>query len=373
MSLYEELIRYSKRDVVPMHMPGHKRNPGFSMTDPYSFDITEVEEMDDLHDPKGVIRELMDRAKMYYKTPDTYLSVGGSTACNQIAIASCSRDKTGSVIVTDEVCHRSVFHTAKLLGLTCEMIPRKRIQGTQIPDAIEPEELDACLHTLRKRGIHPSVVVVTSPTYEGVVSDIRTIAGIVHRYDSILLVDEAHGAHFTPACGRAAGDTVNDNAPKRLLDWPVPAMRLGADLVTESLHKTLPSLTQTAVLHRCTDAVTDETVMEYHDIFITSSPSYVLMASIDQCIDWLIREGEECFAAYDERLARFYDIWDNKLFHGRKEYDPSRIVLTGDGSGIAAKLRARGIEPELVKQDHVVLISTVADDEEALKKVGESI
>ena len=259
MGLFESLNSYVERDIVPMHMPGHKRNPHFVMPNPYSIDITEVEGMDDLHYPTGVIREVLDRATDYYGTLDTYLLVNGSTSGNQIAIASsCER---GDVILMDEICHRSVSNTVELLGLTTLRLRRHPLEyGSDARGPVRAVDVEDMLRLLLDAGRVPAAVVVTSPTYERVVSDIRAIADITHRYGAILIVDEAHGAHLTLAMKARAGYEKASGGRKKIsekpagkskkrrenetyyhLPWPTPAMRLGADLVVESLHKTLPS------------------------------------------------------------------------------------------------------------------------------------
>ena len=380
MSLYEQLKWYTSRDIVPMHMPGHKRNPRFAMENPYSLDITEVEGMDDLHQPAGVIRETLDRMRNFYGTMDSYLLVNGSTSGNQIAIASsCER---GEVILMDEICHRSVENTAELLGLTTLRLRRPPLEyKSDIRGPVRAGDVENMLRLLLDAGRLPAAVVITSPTYEGVVSDVRAIAEVAHRYGAILIVDAAHGAHLTlatKAYHRAVLEKKQIHLP-----WPAPATGLGADLVVESLHKTLPSLTQTAVLHRCSVRVSDETIRHYQNIFLTSSPSYVLMASVDQCLTWQEQEGVKAFLQYDANLQKVYQTApvmarrveeeDEKrplmrmLFpEGR---DPSKLVIVGRGPRIAGMLRSSGFEPERVLPDRVILMTGPGDAPENLHRL----
>ncbi len=369
MSLYGELKRYVTSGVVPMHMPGHKRNIKFYMENPYSIDITEVDGMDDLHQPQGTILELIQRAERFYKTYNTYLLVNGSTSGNQIAIASSC--KRGDVILIDEVCHRSVENIAELLGLTTVHVKRPPFEyGSKIPGPLRSEDVEDALRRLQDSGHSPAAVVVTSPTYEGVTSDIRDIAAVVHMYGSVLIVDEAHGAHLTLA----------QKAGNLHLPWPEPATRQLADIVVESVHKTLPALTQTSLLHRCSIRVPEEKLNHYHDIFLTSSPSYVLMASIDQCMTWQETVGVMDFIRYDDHLNRIYNtahvmmrrVGDDDrpvmrmLFP--EDRDPSKLVLVGNGWQIAGLLREGGFEPERVEEDRVILMTSPGDDIENLHK-----
>lgn len=370
MGLYDSLRRYVSRGIVPMHMPGHKRNPAFVMDNPYSIDITEVEGMDDLHHPTGEIRRLMNRFRDFYDTRDTYLCVNGSTSANMIAIASSTR--RSDVIVIDANSHRSVTNSEELLGLKSVRVVRPDFDHvSQIPGPIRPSDVQEMFRHLTSAGRPPAAIVVTSPTYEGVVSDIRGIADVVHPYGAILIVDAAHGAHL-----RLAARTDGTK-----LDWPESPCALGADLVIESLHKTLPALTQTSVLHRCTERVSDDTVMKWHDVFITSSPSYVLMSSMDQCMEWQECEGTKRFKLYDDRLKKIYDAVDkvDEKRRGRKRRgivlepenrDPSKIVVCGDGAELEASLRSYGIEPERVEDTRLILMTSPADEAAHLERVA---
>ena len=131
-----------------------------------------------------------------------------------------------------------------------------------------------------------SLVVITSPTYEGVVSDIRSIAAICHRYGARLLVDEAHGAHFP----------FSDS-------FPQSAVQCGADAAVTSLHKTLPAMTQTALLLTNDDGLAKE-MQRQLTVFETSSPSYVLLASVDRCLTFL-KDSRGAFDDYTRRLTKF--------------------------------------------------------------------
>lgn len=389
MGLYEQLQQYVMRRIVPMHMPGHKRNPAFNMVNPYAIDITEVEGMDDLHNPTGVIRQLMDRFREYYETKNTYLCLNGSTSANMIAIACACR--RGDVIVTDANAHRSVAHAVDLLGLKSVRIVRPDLDEqvkpqdklkpddpdtnnespSHIPGPIRPEDVKDMFHHLATAGRTPAAIVITSPTYEGVVSDIRAIADIVHPYGTVVIVDAAHGAHLTLAA-RTAGCR---------MDWPKPPTTMDADFVVESMHKTLPTLTQTALLHRCSDRIDDATVMNWHDVFITSSPSYVLMASMDQCLTWMEGPGIDAFRVYDDRLRKIYEAAEKTRVRRdgmhragmnllrTENRDPSKLVICGDGEQAAIALRNNGIEPERVEKSYVILMTGAADTAENLERV----
>ena len=286
MDLKQKLLQYGSEDIYPMHMPGHKRNLNMvSMGEPYAIDITEIHGFDDLHDAKGALAHGMERAAKLFGSEETYYLVNGSS-CGILAAITASVEKGDAVLVARN-CHKSVYHALELYHLKPRYILPSMDDAFGICGSIMPEDIASALQR------HPEVkaVILTSPTYEGIVSDVEAIASIVHGYGIPLIVDEAHGAHFS----------FSDMFPKS-------ALRLGADLVVQSLHKTLPSLTQTAVLH-CNGNLVDRTKLHHRlEIFQSSSPSYIFMTSIDQCVSLLETQGPALFQAYEERLLRFPEI-----------------------------------------------------------------
>ena len=284
--LYGTLVEYSRRPILPMHMPGHKRNPAFVMGNPYGIDVTEVSGLDDLHRPEGVSRRLMDRVTALYGSDQSYLLVNGSPGGVLSAVSACCRH--GDRIVMARNCHASVYHAVRLLGLRPVYVYPSAEGGEMehlgIAGAISASAVETALRA------HPdtSCVVLTSPTYEGVVSPVRDIGAVTGRHGVPLIVDEAHGAHF---------------------NWhpffPPTAFEEGADLVVESLHKTLPALTQTGVLHARFRLVSRERLEWCLRTFQSSSPSYVLMAGIDRCFSYIEQEGAEAFETYVKNLQVF--------------------------------------------------------------------
>ena len=214
-------------------------------------------------------------------------------------------------------------------------------------------------------------------------SDIKKIAEIMHEKGLPLIVDEAHGAHLTGAymalSDRAAenGDTEDGDEEKREIKFPLPAMMCGADLVVESLHKMLPALTQTGVLHLCSDWVDRELVERYLAIYETSSPSYVLMASAAQCVDWLVKEGEEAFLLYQNNLKKIYKKskkWDVLFLWENKRKEPSKLVVgirdgVCSGTELADILRKKyRIETELAAAGYVLAMTSPCDTDEGLER-----
>lgn len=308
--LYERLEEYSHSDCYPFHMPGHKRIPLFDKS--YSIDITEIDGFDDLHHPEGILRESMERAAELYGADQSFFLVNGSTSGILAAVSAVTN--IGDSIAVARNCHKSVYHAMVLRNLKGiyvypEMTGVLNISGGVNPSCVEQALLDC-----------PDVkaFVMVSPTYEGVVSDIESIARIVHSHKIPLIVDEAHGAHF------------------RFHDmFPVSALELGADIVIQSLHKTLPSMTQTAILHwkaQCWN--TDPELLlgrikQYLSIYQTSSPSYVLMASMEQGMEWMKRESAGRVQEYVDHL-----FWIRKKFQHLRHI---RLLEPDDCTGCPGK------------------------------------
>ncbi len=269
-SLYEKLKKYEASDFYGFHMPGHKRNTELMGQGlPYGIDITEIDGFDDLHHADGILLELEQRIAKLYGADRSRILINGSTAGIMSAILGCV-DRGGKLLVARN-CHKSVYHAMELGGLEPVYLYPEFDTTWEINGVIEPGQIKAALEA----DSEIQAVMLVSPTYDGVVSDIRTIAEIVHSYQIPLIVDEAHGAHF----GFHSYFPENSN-------------RCGADVVIHSLHKTLPAPTQTAVLHINGTIAKEEQIWHYLNMLQTSSPSYILMAGIDRCVGLLEREKE---------------------------------------------------------------------------------
>ena len=268
-TLYSKLIEYSKDGRYPFHMPGHKRNCTMAEgMEPFAVDITEIDEFDNLHHAEGIIKEAMDNAADFFGTDKTWFLVNGST-CGLLAAIHSVTD-IGDKIIIGRNCHKAVYNAVELRNLKVQYLYPEYIDEYAINGGYSPAKLELLLN----QNPDTKAVVVTSPTYDGIVSDIEKIAEVVHKHGAVLIVDEAHGAHFG----------ITEEIPK-------PAYELGADIVIESVHKTLPSLTQTALLHSKEKFVNK--IEDCLSIYESSSPSYVLMASIDRCIRQLQTDGKE--------------------------------------------------------------------------------
>lgn len=369
--LYEELKAYAGTDRYPFHMPGHKRSGAVSFGDPFAVDITEIDGFDNLHHPEGMLKEMQEEAAAIYGTRQTYFHVNGSSG--GILSAICAATKAGDEILVARNCHKSVYHAIVLRRLRPYYLFPDREEETGIAAAIRPEQVAEALRR------HPGIraVVLVSPNYEGVTADVPAIAKEVHAAGAVLIVDEAHGAHL-PFCAMHAEAKDGGKADA---DFPPSALTSGADVVIQSLHKTMPALTQTALVHRVSDRVPRERLEEAQRMFQTSSPSYVLMASIVRAVRWGAEEGG-AFRRYADWLKEFRR--ETGAFACLKRFapeeigwtaDPGKLVLydrTGQKSGreLYDVLCLRyGLQPEMCTERYVLLMTSPADTETGIGRL----
>ena len=369
--LEARLRQYCGSGIYPLHMPGHKRRPGPCPGLPYEWDVTEVEGTDDLHDARGILKEAMDRTAALYGADYTRYLVGGSTCGILAGIRAALRH--GDRVAVARNCHKSVYHAIELCGLETVWILPETVPDYRICGSVSPEAVRCLLQT------DPSIraVILTSPTYEGVLSDIGAIAAICHAHDLPLIVDEAHGAHLGLFPGTG---------------FPAGALSCGADLVIQSPHKTLPSLTQTAWLHLRGDRISAGALERELDIFETSSPSYPLLASLDACTGLLEAEGYSLFRGWQQRLYAFYEgaaalrrfrILGREAGEMSRDtvyaFDPGKILIacpTGQmtGQALARLLRDRYLlETEMALGDCVLAMTSPADAPSALQRLLEAL
>lgn len=367
--LYEKLCAYPEKNIVPMHMPGHKRNFGFgnSLADKYdslyNIDITEIEGFDNLHHPTGIIADMQKDMKDIYGSGASYVLVNGSSGGILAAISAAaaryrsSRKKSGRCrIIISRNCHKSVYNALYLNDLDAAYLLPAFDAKMGIWGKIEPEKLEKLLDTPNKAE-DICGVVITSPTYEGIVSDIKELSRIAHRHEIPLIVDSAHGAHFY----------FHE-------DFPQPALINGADVVVESLHKTLPALTQTAVLHLGRESLIGRQLIErYTDIYQSTSPSYILMASVSRCMEFVQKEREK-FADFAGRLKclreKIKELSNIRIYPCD---DISKLVIFSPylkGTEIYdILLHTYNIQIEMASQHYGIAMTTVCDSQENFDKL----
>ena len=365
-TLYRQLEHYCSFGPYPFHMPGHKRSLMPQEDLPYSWDVTEVEGTDDLHDAEGILKQAMDRTARIFGAERTWYLVGGSTCGLLSGIRALA--KAGSTVIAARNCHKSVCNAVELGNLRVKWIMppvlKEGICGSispqQAAEAVEENPDAACM-------------ILTSPTYEGIISDIASIGEICHAHKIPLLVDEAHGAHL----GLSE-------------DFPDSALHLGADVVIQSVHKTLPSLTQTALLHLGKESLADPQEVERQlSVFETSSPSYPLLVSIDACTEIIEGEGSRLFSEWKSRLNRFRSAAERlqhlKVLGGDQPepnifaFDPGKLPICTAGTELtgptlAKLLRTRyGMETEMSQGDICLAMTGMGDSDRALGCLADAL
>lgn len=354
-SLYKRLLSYTQKGYLPMHMPGHKRKqPDFLQSLGANLDITEIPGFDNLHDPQGILKDSMDRAaKIFHASYSRYL-VASTTA--GILSGMYALYRPGSTIVMARNCHVSVYHGVELLRAKSKYVYPSFDRQKGIYTALSPDEVQKDLSQTE----NPSMLVLTSPTYEGIVSDLKSIVRIAHRFQVPVLIDAAHGAHF----GFASG-------------FPESPLCSGADIVVQSLHKTLPSLTGTAIAH-----VNKQATIEKFDhalsIFQTSSPSYLLLASIDGCVHWLETDGERALNLWSDQLDKlreqtkellFCKIYSSDDFPDAYDFDKGKLMIAAKNGCSCGKIiyetlrRQFMIEPETATDTFCLLMTSPMDSQ----------
>ena len=363
---------------------------------PYAIDITEIEGFDDLHHARGILQEAQERAAKVYGAEETHYLVNGSTCGILSAVMGCTRK--GDRILMARNCHKSAYHAAFLNELRVEYVYPRYLSEYDLNGEIKAEDLERILRedALRENGMPEAVrvsrreraekgrgmeegdgarcregggricaVVIVSPTYDGVVSDIRAIAEVVHAYGIPLIVDEAHGAHF-------------GYHPF----FPESAVKQGADVVIQSIHKTLPAFTQSAVLHRCSDRIDEERIRQFLDIYESSSPSYLLMAGLSRIVSFLETEGKERFDRLAEHLKYFYEksrqlrflhVLQDEDFDG--ERDVSKILISTRSCNICGRelyerlLKDFHLQLEMYSGEYVTALCSLMDEEEGFERL----
>lgn len=390
--LLERLTEYAGSDAYPFHMPGHKRReipdgiPG-GFPDPYGIDITEIDGFDNLHHAEGILKDAMETAAAIYGADRSWYLVNGST-CGILSAVFVATENGGKIL-TARNCHKAVYHAICLNRLEAEYLYPEEITEFGINGGIRAEDVRKALEkdAMRCAGNSGDVrgkitkiqaVLITSPTYEGVVSDIRAIADVAHEYGVPLIVDEAHGAHLEYA--------------DQCHSFPKSALEYGVDIVIQSLHKTLPCFTQTAILHVKGKLVDQDRISRYLSMFQTSSPSYLFMAGMERCIRYMDGDGRNGMVRYEKRLEHFMErmeglqvleVLDREIcgkYRTVAGWDPSKIVVSTmraedfHGEELAETLRRKyHLEMEMTAPEYVIAMTSLMDTEEGFERLGTAL
>lgn len=356
--LYDQLILYADSDYYGFHMPGHKRNEKITRERfPYKIDITEIEEFDDLHHARGILQQAQERAAKIFSAEETCFLINGSTS--GILASILGSTQMGDQILVARNCHKSVYHAIELNDLKPVYLYPVFDEEKGLYGSVKADEVRHAF----KNNPEIRAVVLTSPTYDGIVSDINEIADIVHEYGISLIVDSAHGAHF--GFHSYFPDHVNTQ---------------GADLVINSVHKTLPALTQTALLHMNGPYADREEVKKYLHMVQSSSPSYILMASIDSCVFLLEEKKNEIFDSYVEILKKTRrKIKHMKYLQLIDTDDLSKVVISVDKINWTGKelyqklLKEYHLQMEMAAGNYVLGMTSVGDTKPGMDRLADAL
>ena len=301
-TLTQFLLKHKDKNPVSFHMPGHKgsaiyREHGYGefLDHMMDCDITEIPGADNLYQAEDVLLRTMERYRGLYETKASYLQINGSSG-GLIAAILASVPKGGKLVLARN-CHKSIFNALSLGDITPVYAYPETIEEYGILGAVSPAEVARCLD----ENPEASAVILPSPNYYGICSDVAAIAEVVHARGKVLIIDQAHGAHL------------NFFAKYGIPGFPAAAEASGADVVINSIHKTLASFTQTALLNLCSDRVDKYDIEDRLQAIESTSPSYPLMATLDLNADLMEHHGETLMKEWADSLNWFYETAEQEV------------------------------------------------------------
>ena len=341
--VFDFVRRYAQSGTVRLHMPGHKGRGPLGCE---ALDITEIKGADSLYEADGILAQSEQNAAALFGSGRSFYSAGGSSQCvKAMLFLAMQMTGRGTVFAARNV-HRSFVHAAALLDLDVRWLwPEDGYQLLRCP--VSPQSL---CRALEQTDVLPAAVYLTSPDYLGHLQPIRQLAQVCHQFGVLLLVDNAHGAYL------------------HFLEKPCHPLDLGADLCCDSAHKTLPVLTGGAYLHLASSvSAPDDMVRQALAIFGSTSPSYLILQSLDLCNQYLDTSFRRELAQTVERIAALRSTLSARGWV-LPETEPMKLVLHSSASGIpgtalADLLRKNGIECEFADPDYLVLMPTPQNSE----------
>lgn len=345
--LYDVLIKHKNKKAISFHVPGHKNGEVFLkeahpvFQNILNVDVTELSGLDDLHSPSEAILEAETLLANYYEVKKSFFLINGSTVGNLAMILSAVSE--GDEVLVQRNCHKSIMNGLSLANVKPIFIAPEFDTEWQVAGGLT---LNSIKEAVRD---YPQVkaLIVTYPNYYGMVTNLKEIINFCHERNIIVLVDEAHGAHFKSSKG-----------------LPMSATELGADVVVQSAHKTLPAMTMGSYLHYNSERVDLERVKAFLRMLQSSSPSYPIMASLDLARKYIATYEEEDLQYTLQMISQFRDklnrIPSIKLLSYKGEGDPLKITIQSrtalTGFALQSKLEEYGIFTELADEHNVLFI-----------------
>ena len=353
--IVDKLEQLRDEDIISFHVPGHKMGKIFDklgynniLEKIYTLDTTEIEGTDNLHNAKEVIKQSQERASRVFNSDKTIYLVNGSTCGIQAAIMSTCPPK--SKIIVNRDCHQSVINSCILGDITPVYIDSEICRETNILKGINYSKAKEIIDN----NLDAKAIILTYPTYYGETYNLRDICNYAHDKDMIVIVDEAHGAHLE----------LSDRLPKS-------AINLGADIVIQSTHKTLPSFTQSSMVHIKGNRVDYNKLLSILRIIESSSPSYLFMSSLELAVDIYEKHGKELMESLLNNIDKFKDKFkSNHDVYIYNEMDKTKIFISLKNIGMTGYeldeiLRSEyKMQCELSNHYGVLLICTIGNEEE---------
>lgn len=366
--IYQALLQHRGKKADSYHVPGHKQGINFTSHEDDLFqsilqiDQTEIAGLDDLHHPSGAIAKAQILASEAFGAKHTFYLVGGSTSGNLASILTVCQP--GDQVILQRSCHQSVFHACMLAGITPIYWNHTYNQETGFEESLDLVWLEK---TISQSQGKIKLVVVTCPSYYGIIQPIGQIADICHRFDIVLHVDEAHGAHF-------------GFHP----DIPASALSQDADLVVQSTHKMLASMTMSSMLHVGSDRIKIDDLQRWLRVVQSSSPSYPLLASLDLARRQIAVDGYRLLSDFLNQLDQFkkttfpYCKWVQEMsLHKFGIQDPCKMVIASRGQVSGTKIQAflenLGVYTELADHQRVLFCFSLAHPEGSLIRLNKAL
>lgn len=358
--IIEELNNIVDNKLISFHVPGHKLGKIYdklnytnTLNKIYSMDTTEIPGTDNLHSPEGIIKESQERASEVFKSDETYFLINGSTCGIQAAIMALCPPK--SKIIANRDCHQSVINACILGDIDPVYINSEVDKDTNILKGINIDDAIKVIDS----NLDAKAIILTYPTYYGMTYDLKRVCDYAHSKDIAVIVDEAHGAHLG----------LSEELPKTALEE-------GADIVIQSTHKTLPSFTQSSMIHIQGDRVNKEQLVSILKIIESSSPSYMLMASLEIAVDIYNKYGTKLMNELLNNIDKLKNSFkENNSIEFYDTDDKTKIFISTINMGLIGYeletiLREEyNIQVELSNYYGSLLICTIGNDNDDFKSL----
>lgn len=363
-TLINQLKHIVDLDLISFHMPGHKLGKIYNrlgyldiVENIYKMDTTEIYGTDNLHSPEGVIKQSLERASKVFNSTKTYYLINGSTCGIQAAIMSVCQPKDKIIVNRD--CHQSVINSCILGDIEPIYIIPKIDKENNIGEGVD---INTVLNAI-DMNLDAKAILLTYPTYYGRVFNLEQVCNYANERGIVVIVDEAHGSHLG----------LSNRLPKTALEQ-------GADIVIQSTHKTLPSFTQSSMLHIKGDKIDLSRLESILKIIESSSPSYILMSSLEVAIDIYDKHGKKLMDELLDDINNFvYDIKDDKYIEVYNNDDKTKIFISLKKLGITGYkldeiLRNKyNIQVELSNYYGVLLICTIGNSSDDFMKLSKAL